>query len=61
MANVFDEESFLKLLRTGERVQCPLCKKGTWGSEYESPEKSHLFCCSFCGDFIHIDYNIDID
>lgn len=48
-----NSRELINLLRTGEKVQCPNCKKG-WVSTPYDPQISHFFCCDKCDFMINI-------
>lgn len=52
--NPFEFNEMIKKLRTGEKVQCPLCNKGTMVAvgDYKI---THGFYCSHCKEKLNID------
>lgn len=45
---------FVSLLRNGNNLPCPLCRKGRINTPYD-PETSHHFYCDGCGADLFID------
>lgn len=45
---------FIDRLRTGEKLKCPECKKGTVSTEFD-PKISHSFSCDKCDFMINVD------
>lgn len=45
---------FVRLLRKGEKPNCPQCGDGVVSTEHD-PKSSHFFCCDKCNFMINID------
>lgn len=54
MVNPFEFNEMVKKLRDGEKVTCPLCKKGVMISTGDH-KTTHGFQCSHCKKRLNID------
>ena len=54
-------KSLIERLRSGEKIQCPCCKKGYFTTSAEDISISHGFSCEICGAAINVDPFIDLE
>ena len=53
MDKMTDTQKRILLMRSGEKIDCPICKKGKWAA-VGNPKTTPLFQCDNCKEILSI-------
>lgn len=59
MGSVLDDDK-LRMVKSGEQVECPLCHKGHFVTKNPDVKKAHIFRCNNCGKVLEFIPQIDL-